>query len=195
MYICNSIAKDNLMKSKFLLALFIGLALFSCKKDPVVEPTDDNELITTVELQFTDSKNVTKTFAFQDLDANSITPPDKFESIVLDANENYEMEVKVYDESRKPRVDVTKKIEEDAEAHLFVFKVTPASLFSLKAKDKDKNNLPVGLKNTGKTQGKGVGKLHVILKHQPPANGKRVKNGDEEIGSTDIDLDFKLEIK
>ncbi|CAM3778358.1 hypothetical protein [Aquirufa aurantiipilula] len=183
------------MKSNFVYVFFFTLVLFSCKKDPAVEPTDDNELITTVELEFTNSKNVTKTFSFQDLDANSITPPDKFESIVLDANENYDMEVKVYDESRKPRVDVTEKIEEDAEAHLFVYKVTPASLFSLKAKDKDKNNLPVGLKNTGKTQGKGVGKLHVILKHQPPANGKRTKNGDEEIGSTDIDLEFKLEIK
>lgn len=183
------------MKSKLYIVLFLSVTLFACKKDPAVEPTDDNELITTVELQFTNSKNVTKTFAFQDLDANSITPPDKFETVVLDANENYDMEVKVYDESRKPRVDVTEKIEEDAEAHLFVYKITPASLFSLKAKDKDKNYLPVGLKNTGKTQGKGVGKLHVILKHQPPANGKRTKTGDEEVGSTDIDLEFKLEVK
>ncbi|MHA8053167.1 hypothetical protein [Aquirufa sp. Wall-65K1] len=174
---------------------FLSLTLLSCKKDPEVEPTDDNELITTVDLEFTNSKNVTKTFSFQDLDANSITPPDKFESIVLDANESYEMEVKVYDESKKTKVDVTEKIKEDAEAHLFVFKVTPASLFSVKAKDKDKNNLPLGLKNTGKTQGKGIGKLHVILKHQPPANGKRTKTGDEEIGSTDIDLEFKLEVK
>lgn len=186
---------DSPMKKNLFYVLIFSLTLLSCKKDPEIEPTDDNELITTVELEFTDSKNVTKTFSFQDLDANSITPPDKFESIVLDANENYEMEVKVYDDSRKPRVDVTEKIEEDAEAHLFVYKITPASLFSLKAKDKDKNNLPIGLKNTGKTQGKGIGKLHVILKHQPPANGKRTKTGNEEIGSTDIDLEFKLEIK
>ncbi|RXK51048.1 hypothetical protein [Aquirufa rosea] len=183
------------MKYTFFLFLVLMISLLSCKKGEEVEPTDDNELITTVELGFTNSKGVTKTFAFQDLDANSLTPPDKFESILLEANESYDMDIKVYDDSKPTRVDVTKKIEDDAEAHLFVFKVTPASLFSVKAKDKDKNNLPLGLKNSGKTQGKGSGKLHVILKHQPPANGKRTKTGDEDLGSTDIDLEFKLEVK
>jgi hypothetical protein len=33
------------------------------------------------------------------------------------------------------------------------------------------------------------------LKHQPPINGKIVKTGDEDGGSTDVDLEFDLIIK
>jgi len=41
----------------------------------------------------------------------------------------------------------------------------------------------------------GTGVLQVLLKHQPPLNGKIVKTGDEEAGSTDLDLSFPVIIK
>jgi hypothetical protein len=41
----------------------------------------------------------------------------------------------------------------------------------------------------------GSGFLQVLLKHQPPLNGKKVKTGDENAGSTDLDLSFPLIIK
>jgi len=54
----------------------------------------------------------------------------------------------------------------------------------------------VGLKAKAKTQYfPGSGSLQVLLKHQPPLNGKVVKTGDEEAGSTDLDLSFPLIIK
>lgn len=180
-------------KSLFFLILFF--LNFGCKKDEII-PTDDNELITTVELTFTDTNKKVSTFSYQDKDGDAKTPPEKFDRIVLDKNMNYSMEIHIYDETKNPKSDVTEQIKLESDAHLFVFKIDPTALFSLKAIDKDKNGFPIGLLSSGITQNAvGVGKLNLILKHQPPINGKAVKTGNEAGGSTDIDLVFDLTIK
>lgn len=182
------------MKRIFFLPLIL-FSLLSCKKEDIV-PTDDNELITTVEMTFLDSNKKANTFVFQDKDADGKTPPEKFDKIILDKNIEYTMEIRLYDESKSPKVDISELIKAESDVHLFVFKIDPSSLLSLKASDLDKNGLPIGLKSVGKTQNAtGSGKFNLILKHQPPVNGKVVKNGNESGGSTDIDLIFDLTIK
>ena len=185
---------DSPMK-KFVLFFILFSLNFSCKKDEVV-PTDDNELITTVDLTFTDSNKKVSTFSFQDKDGDAKTPPEKFDKIVLDKNMSYSLEINVYDETKNPKSNITEQIKLESDVHLFVFKIDPASLFSLIAMDKDKNGLPIGLMSSGSTQNAaGTGKLNLILKHQPPINGKAVKTGNEAGGSSDIDLIFDLSIK
>jgi hypothetical protein len=180
---------------KFVLFLSLSSLFFSCKKEEVV-PTGDNELITTVELIFTDVNKKVSTFSFQDKDGDAKTPPEKFDKIVLDKNMAYTMEVHMYDETKNPKLDITEDIESESDVHLFVFKIDPSALFSLKAIDKDKNGLPIGLLSSGTTQNAvGAGKFNLILKHQPPVNGKAVKTGNEAGGSSDIDLIFDLSIK
>lgn len=180
---------------RLLVFLCILTVSFSCKKEDH-EPHDDNELITTVDLIFTDVNNKVTTFSFQDKDGDGKTPPEKFDKIVLDKNMAYSMEVRIYDETKNPKLDLTKEIENESEVHLFVFKIDPAAIFSLKAIDKDKNGLPIGLLSSGITQNAvGAGKFNLILKHQPPVNGKAVKTGNEAGGSSDIDLIFDLSIK
>ena len=192
---CISPQLNLISMKKFVLFLFFTSLFFSCKKEEVV-PTDDNELITTVELIFTDANKKVSTFSFQDKDGDGKTPPEKFDKIVLDKNMAYTMEVHMYDESKNPKLDITEDIESESDVHLFVFKIDPASLFSLKAIDKDKNGLPIGLLSSGSTQNAvGSGKLNLILKHQPPIKGKVVKTGNEAGGSSDIDLIFDLSIK
>ncbi len=180
---------------KVVLFLFFTSLFFSCKKEDL-EPVDDNELITTVELTFTDTNKKVSTFSFQDKDGDGKTPPEKFDKIVLDKNMSYSLEINVYDETKNPMVNITEQIKLESDVHLFVFKIAPASLFNLKATDKDKNGLPIGLLSSGTTQNAmGSGKLNLILKHQPPINGKAVKTGSESGGSSDIDLIFDLSIK
>jgi hypothetical protein len=160
---------------KVVLFLFFTSLFFSCKKEEVV-PTDDNELITTVELIFTDANKKASTFSFQDKDGDGKTPPEKFDKIVLDKNMAYTMEVHMYDETKNPKLDITEDIESESDVHLFVFKIDPASLFSLKAIDKDKNGLPIGLRSSGTTQNAvGTGKFNLILKHQPLSTEKLLK--------------------
>jgi hypothetical protein len=181
--------------NKFILLLILFSFNFACKKEEVV-PTDDNELITTVDLTFTDANKKVNTFSFQDKDGDAKTPPEKFDKIILDKNMVYTMDIKVYDETKNPKEDITEQIKLESDAHLFVFKIEPAALFSLKASDKDKNGLPIGLLSSGTTQNAvGAGKFNLILKHQPPINGKAIKTGNEAGGSSDIDLVFDLLIK
>ena len=180
---------------KLLVFLCILSVSFSCKKEDH-EPHDDNELITTVDLIFTDANKKVSTFSFQDKDGDAKTPPEKFDKITLDKNMAYTMEIKVYDETKNPKEDITEQIKLESDVHLFVFRIDPAALFSLKAIDKDKNGLPIGLLSSGTTQNVvGAGKFNLILKHQPPVNGKAVKTGNEAGGSSDIDLNYDLSIK
>ena len=187
--------KCTFLMKKFILFLILCSSLFSCKKDEVV-PTDDNELITSVDLTFTDPNKKISTFSYQDKDGDPNTKPEKFDRIMLDKNMNYSLEIHVYDETKNPKIDITENIKLESDFHLFVFKINPASLLSLKATDKDKNGLPIGLLSTGSTQNDvGTGKLNLLLKHQPPINGNAVKTGNESGGSADIDLVFDLLIK
>lgn len=180
---------------RLLFFLFFNVLFFSCKKDEVI-PVDDNELITSVDLTFTDVNKKAITFSFQDKDGDARTLPEKFDKIVLDKNMNYSLEIHVYDDTKNPKQDITEQIKLESDVHLFVFKIDPASLISLKAIDKDKNGLPIGLLSSGTTQNAvGTGKLNLLLKHQPPINGKVVKTGNEVGGSSDIDLIFDLMIK
>ena len=184
---------NKISMKKFVLFLSLSSLFFSCKKEEVV-PTDDNELITTVELIFTDANKKVSTFSFQDKDGDN--KPEKFDKIVLDKNMSYSLEINVYDETKNPKANITEQIKLESDVHLFVFKIDPASLLSLKAIDKDKNGLPIGVLSSGSTQNAaGTGKLNLILKHQPPINGKAVKTGNESGGSSDIDLVFDLSVK
>lgn len=181
---------------KYLPVLITAILFTACKKDDV-QPMDDNELITRVELKFTDvTAKSTLTFTFQDKDGDPKTAPEKFDKIVLNKGVTYSLSIGVYDDTKSPVPDITEEIEEESDVHLFVFKTTPASLLTTTILDKDKNGLPIGLSSSVLTQSTaGTGKLNVLLKHQSELNGVKVKTGQEAGGSTDIDLLFDVEVK
>ena len=181
---------------KYLTIALLSVALLNCKKDEHLDPHDDNELITRVDLIFTDSANKSTTFSFQDKDGDSRTAPEKFDKIVLAKDKDYTLKIEVYDETKTPVSDITEEILEEADVHLFVYKSNTTGLLSTTITDKDKNGLPIGLESIVKTAATaGKGTYQVILKHQPELNGVKVKTGREEGGSTDIDLSFEVEVQ
>ena len=181
---------------KVILFFLVGFGFLACKKEPEVMPMDDNELITTVELVFTDPTNVVHSFKFRDIDGDSRTKPEAFDTLKLARNTEYKVEIYIGDESKGSLDDITKDIEEESDVHLFVYRPNPISLLAMQITDADKNALPIGLKAKAKTQYfPGSGLLQVMLKHQPPLNGKIVKTGDEDAGSTDLDISFPVIIK
>jgi len=174
----------------FVSILFISLG---CSKEEH-EPHDDNELITTVKLSFKSSTGAVKSYFWRDKQGDGVM--DSVDPIVLDKNATYELTVTLLDETKTPVFDISKEIEEEADVHLFVFKSTPASLVNVTIKDVDKKGLPLGLVSEVKSQiTQGNGNFNVVLKHQPPVNGKAVKNGSESIGSTDVDVSFPLSVQ
>lgn len=183
------------MKFIFTFLALVTVAT-SCSKEEV-EPGDDNELITTIKLEFkpvTNSSLPTKSFFWKDIQGDGVM--DSVDPIELDKNTTYEMKVSLLDETKKPVFDISKEVEEEGDVHLFVFKSNPLGLLSVQIKDLDKKGIPVGLRSEVKSQFvAGTGKFNLILKHQPPINGKVVKTGQEEGGSTDVDVTFPVIIK
>jgi hypothetical protein len=184
---------------KYIFFLFI-FCLVSCIHGDEIEPADDNELITTVKLVFTplddeddDEGGVPLVFYWKDYEGDGVV--DRLDPIVLNDNTQYDLQVQLLDETKSPKVDISKAILEEADVHLFVYKILPASLLKVSIKDRDSKGLAIGLRADARTGPRGDGKIRVILKHQPPVNGQSVKNGQEEPGSSDVDVEFKLSIK
>ncbi len=179
-----------------VLALGLMVTLTQCKKGDKVSPDDENELITTVQLEFQpDGPRAARTFTYRDVDGDGGNPPSKFDTISLDTKMTYTLKVAVLDESKTPTEDITKEISEKKEEHLFVFTSDPTLLITYTYADQDSRNLPVGLTGTVRTGAAGTGKLRVQLRHQPPVNGKVVKFGAPGPGSDDVNLNFNLRVK
>lgn len=179
-----------LLKCLVLAMLF---SVVACK-DTSVDVEEENEIITTVKLNFT-SGGTTQSFVFNDPDGDGGNAPVKFENISLKANTSYTLTVELLDESKTPAENITNEVATESDEHLFVFTPSPSSLLTYTYDDKDARNFPVGLKGTVKTGAAGTGKLKVQLRHQPPVNGKEVKDGTPAPGSDDVNLDFNITIQ
>ncbi len=178
----------QLISTGFLFTILVS----SCTKTSV-DIHDENELITTVKLQFS-AEGKTETFSYSDKDGDGGMTP-KIDDIILEANKKYSVSVLVLDESKTPIDDITKEIMENQEEHLFVFTPSPSSLITYAYGDKDKNGFVVGLQGSATTNSAGVGKLKVQLRHQPLVNGKISKDGTATPGSDDVNIEFNLLIK
>ncbi|WP_247236918.1 hypothetical protein [Telluribacter sp. SYSU D00476] len=175
------------------LLMSAALLLTDCRRADEVDPQDENELITTVRLNFTEQGTTTATtFEFRDPDGEGGNPPTRFDQIKLKPNTSYNVTVELLDESKTPVVDLTDEIAEKADEHLMVYTATPATLLTYTYGDKDSRNFPIGLTGTAQTGTAGRGQLKVQLRHQPPVNGTAVKNGMAAPGSDDVNLDFEL---
>jgi len=187
------------MKNKWISAMLLGMTflLAQCKSASDVEPDDENELITTIQLQFSPTKIFTQDqiFTYRDIDGDGGNAPTKFDTISLLANTEYTLKVTVLDESKTPTDDITEEIQEKSDEHLFVFTPAPSTLLTYTYGDKDARNLPIGLGGTVNTGAAGTGTLRVQLRHQPPIGDKIVKDGTPGPGSDDVNLNFQVVLK
>jgi hypothetical protein len=179
-------------KLTWALMLGISLAFTQCKDSgEEVKPDDENELITSVVLSFTEQgTSTTRTFSYKDADGDGGNPPSQFDTVALKPNTTYAVTIAFLDESKTPADNITDEIEEEADEHLIVYTPSPASLLTYTYGDKDANNHPIGLTGSALTGAAGLGKLKVQLRHQPG-----VKNGTPTPGSDDVNLDFNLKIQ
>lgn len=188
--------KKHIMYTGWVLAIGSLLLLNGCKKATDPQPADENELITTVTLRFTQQGTTnTQAFSYQDKDGDGGAAPTKFDAVTLTANTSYSLTVEVLDESKTPTNNVTSEIKEKQDEHLFVYTASPTTLLTYTYGDLDSRNFPVGLTGTARTGAAGTGQLNVRLRHQPPINGVAVKNGTATPGSDDVNLNFTLTVK
>lgn len=171
-----------------ILLTYIGV---SCKTaDP---ESEEEELITTVELTFTEGTS-TKKIIWKDVDGAGGNAP-VIDAISLEANKKYDVSVQFLNEAVSPAEDITSEVAAESDEHLVVFSFSPSNLLSYSYSDKDVNGFPIGLKGTIQTSQSGNGILKVQLRHQPPINNMPVKNGTASPGSDDINVDFAVTVR
>ncbi len=176
--------------------MIVTSIISSCKKDnnDVTKPTDINEgeLITTVQFKIssTDSPFVTHTFQYRDVDGiggNNLT----IDTIKLDADKVYAVEVVLLDESKIPTDTISNEVYEESKDHLFIYQPADTNVV-VTINDFDTNNppLPLGIHTSWRTKSPTSTSIKLTLKHQPG-----IKNGDPTKGETDVEVTLPVSIK
>lgn len=185
----------NTKSIKIIISLFFISIIYSCKKDKTNEPIPINqsELITKVQLIFTDSitNSIVHTATFSDLDGpggNAAT----IDSILLSSSTTYYMDILVLDETKTPVDTISNEVLEEGDVHLFVFSPNPTSNFlETILLDLDSNFKPIGLSSILKTSAAGVGTYSVELRHFTSAQAK----ADNLVYDTDISILFNVRLQ
>ncbi|MEM9327970.1 MAG: hypothetical protein AAGA85_20055 [Bacteroidota bacterium] len=171
------------------------------------DPNAEEETITQVVLTFTPAGGGDAlSFTWLDADGEGVGEP-AIDDVNLAANTEYEMSIMLTNTLEDPDEDITEEIEREDDEHQFFFSFT-ADIFSnpagdgnkdtrddpLNYNDEDDNMLPVGL-STQWTTGAATtseGVFNVVLKHQPDL---KTATSDSNTGSTDIDINFPINIQ
>ena len=184
-----------------ILAITVSAAMMltvaSCKKEEktVTPAPPGNEFLTTAILTCINTTGSdTVIGVWKDLTPDDTNSPDTSKAILkLKENSTYNVTIQLLDETKSPAGVISDDVLARANYHLLCF--TPSSSLGSKLKveitDYDSNNppLPLGLKDKFTTGAISNGVLNVVLRHQP-----NVKNGSCDPGSTDMDVNFTVNI-
>jgi hypothetical protein len=172
-----------------LLALLVATVFVaSCKPDDPDDPNEE-ELITKVQLTFTDSAtgNLAYEAIYSDPDGDGGAGPVRFDTIVLDSGKTYNASIALYDESNPSDIhNITDEVREESSEHLFCY--TPSGVDVTILKTDSDGTFPIGITTRWSVGIPGAGTMRVELRHQPDGT----KNGSCTPGSTDLQLDFQV---
>lgn len=192
--------------------LFVGLscaALAACS-DNGGSSTNENEVITTVILNFAPATGPTITATFNDPDGDGGGAP-TIDPVQL-APGDYTLTVQFQNRLAQPQVEITDEVRQEHDVHLLLFTGTavvgPATSnatgpLTQSYTDTDSNGFPVGLTD-GITARAGTGQLTVTLRHMPPEEPPvkaadtvalaKASGVDSIGGSTDAQVNFSVTV-
>jgi len=181
------------ISGSLIATIFTSAVLFTaCTKTPIENPEPvEQEVITTIRLVVTNSSGFNKTFNYKVLnDLNFV------DEVVLAPSTEYDVEIKVLNESLTPTEDITEEVLAESNDHLFVLESNPATgagaiSFTDGSKDADGNPLNQKLKFTTGEAGNGV--LTVTLKHEP--TNKNAGTAGAAGGETDAEASFTVKLQ
>lgn len=180
---------------QFLLALTAPVLLFSsCSKDDVAEE-NSREVITTIELKFTERGTTNElSFEWEDLDGDGGQNPE-IDNIFLAPNKTYDLEIEFYDKSKNPVVDISEEIEKEGDVHRIYLEPSAGSNITVSDQDLDKNQKPLGLTATVQTGEAGTGTLNLTLKHYENGGKESSDPVNNTKSSTDAAVSFNTMIE
>ena len=155
------------------LLIYVSLAavsLSACKKGNDDPSPNEEEVITTLRVELTDSATSAKTtFQFYDADGDGGLQA-TIDSIRLMPNHIYFAQLTLLDESTTPVGDITTEIRAEQNVHQFFFHpASPQLTVRYDPNDFDTNTppKPVGLKTKWTSGIAQRTSLRIVLKHQP----------------------------
>lgn len=184
------------MNKSLLLLLFVAVFASACSNDDDPEPENETEIITRVEMKFTNTLNPSEVVLakFNDPDgpggnAPILTHP------TLKSGTVYSVTLELYNDLEGE--DITEEIEEEDDEHQFFFIQTGNIFTSIAYADFDAFGKPVGLKSIFTTGAAGTGTLRVVLRHEPNKSASGVAEGliANAGGDTDIDITFNVTVQ
>ncbi len=177
-----------------ILAAVALLSIASCSDDDGVTIINEEELITTVELELTNQTDGTDVVLFKSVDSDGDGPNAPVITITgpLNANATYDGTVRFLNESIAPSENITEEVIEEANEHE-VFYISTLSDVSIAKIDVDSNGNPLGVQTTFQTGAIGTGVLNVVLRHEPtkPNDGTLSSAG----GESDVEVAFTFEVE
>ena len=183
------------VKKLFGLGLLSAVLVTSCTKKDVDEENHDNELITTLQLQFTPvGGGTTKTFTWKDLDGDGGNAP-VIDLIELPVNTTYTFAVKVLDESKNPVEDITEEIVADADNHRFYYVPGEGADIKITNLNKDANNVTLGSTGQWQTSTAVNKNVRIVLRHYSRGGKQEADLINDSKSSSDIDVTFPYVVK
>ncbi|MFM9944361.1 MAG: hypothetical protein ACKVQB_03935 [Bacteroidia bacterium] len=182
----------SILKTIVFMACFAAIAFIiqSCN-DPEIPPTPTNEeeLITTLKVEMTDTLTGQKlNYFFRDLDGEGGKNPSQWDTIKLSDSSFYKVSLKFLNESNPNAiVDITQEILAEKTIHIIC--LNPVGINTTILRTDTDGTYQVGLSSTWKTGATSSGDVTIILKHQPG-----VKNGSCTPGETDVEVKFQTRV-
>ncbi len=175
-----------------IVLIFLGASCSFPERN--VAPTNDNEAITTVRFTLTNRADSTdvRTALIDNLGSNR--PDFSHDTLHLKTNTTYNAQIGLVNKLTDPFTDATVEIRELANEHFLIYTPMAALNLTVVITDRDTNPAPgpypIGLSSVFSAGSASVGKLSVVLRHQPGT-----KNGTATPGTTDLDTSFDVVIR
>lgn len=190
----------KLLKSQiltlFALSLLCLIFVGCSNEDP--EPANEEELITTARVTFTNTANASDvaTAVFQDLDGPGGNDP-VLTHPTLTANSTYSVSIVFLNEQENPAEDITEEVAEEDDDHQVFYVAGTGLNFTFAYGDQDGNGNPLGLVGTATTAAASTGNLTVTLVHEGDKSANGVNEGDPTNagGETDVTVTFNVTIQ
>jgi len=181
----------------FALALAAGFVAVACNSDDP-EPVNEEELITTLNVTFTNTQDATDVVmaSFTDLDGPGGTDGTTVNP-TLSANATYTVTVEFLNEEETPAEDITAEVSEEDDEHQVFYIAGTGLNFTYAYGDQDGDGNPLGLTGTATTGAASTGTLNVVLVHEPEKTASGVSSGDitNAGGEEDIRVPFTVTVQ
>ena len=172
--------------------LLAGVFMTACKKDTKPTESNDEEIITTLKLNFTPiSGGSTISYQFEDADGPGGENP-ILQDIVLAPTQTYNVSVELLNKTTNPVTDITEEVAAESDAHRFYYEPTTASNISVSGLNNDVNGIPLGITSTWTTTNAANGKIKVTLRHYAgtPPNKATDDPVNSSKSASDIEVEF-----